>query len=139
MSDPTARMVKEIDMKYMSWVRSTKDFGQPPAGLMEEMAQSGQEAFANGTMIDTGGLSTLAEGGAKVSSRGGKITVLDGPYTEAKELAGGYAIMNLNSLDEAIEQAQWLLDLHKRHWPEWEGDVEVRAMWSAADMGAPPE
>ncbi|WP_068269180.1 YciI family protein [Aldersonia kunmingensis] len=124
-------------MKYMTWVRADKDYGQPPAGLMEAMATAGQEAFANGLMVDTGGLSTLDEGGAKVALRDGKVSVLDGPYTEAKELAGGYAILNVNTLEEAIEQAQWLLDLHKEYWPGWQGDVEVRAMWSAADMGAP--
>ena len=65
--------------------------------------------------------------------------MLDGPFTEAKELAGGYAIVNAESLDEAIAGAQWLLDLHREHWPGWEGEVEVRAMYSAADMGAPPQ
>jgi len=124
-------------MKYMTWVRADKDYGQPPAGLMEAMSTAGQEAFATGLMVDTGGLSTLEEGVAKVALRDGKVSVLDGPYTEAKELAGGYAILNVNTLDEAIEQAQWLLDLHKEHWPGWQGDVEVRAMWSASDMGAP--
>ena len=124
-------------MRYMSWVRATKDFGEPPASLMEAMSKAGHEAFANGTMVDTGGLSTLEEGGAKLELRDGKVTVLDGPFTEAKELAGGYAIVNVESLDEAIAGAQWLLDLHKEHWPGWEGEVEVRAMYSAADMGAP--
>jgi hypothetical protein len=124
-------------MRYMTWVRADKDYGDAPAGLMQAMAEAGQEAFANGTMVDTGGLSTLDEGGAKVALRDGKVSVLDGPYTEAKELAGGYAILNVATLEEAIEQAQWLLDLHKQHWPGWEGDVEVRTMWSAADMGAP--
>ncbi|MBD0322054.1 MAG: hypothetical protein ICV72_01545 [Aldersonia sp.] len=131
--------MKESDMKYMSWVRPTKDLpGPPPPGLMQAMAERQQESFANGTMIDTGGLATMADSGARLELRGGKVTVLDGPFTEAKELAGGYAILNLDSLDEAIEVAQWFLGIHAEHWPEWEGEVEVRAMYSIADMGAPP-
>jgi hypothetical protein len=49
-------------------------------------------------------------------------TIVDGPYSEAKELVGGYAIQNYNSLEEAREGAVWLLQLHKDLWPGWEGE-----------------
>ena len=119
-------------MRYISWVRSDKEYGAPPQALTDAMAKAGEESFKNGTMIDMGGLSTIREGGAKLSSRGG--TIVDGPYSEAKELVGGYAIQNYNSLDEAREGARWLLQLHKDLWPEWEGEVEVRQMYRPEDF-----
>ncbi|KAA0021069.1 YciI family protein [Antrihabitans cavernicola] len=119
-------------MKYLSWVKSNSEYGVPPAALTDAIAQSGAEQFASGKMLDAGGLSTLREGGAKVSLTGGKIT--DGPYSEAKELVGGYAIQNHASLDEAKAGAVWMLELHKQHWPEWEGEIEIRQMFGPEDF-----
>ena len=114
-------------MRYISWVRSTKDFGAPPQALMDEMGKAMEESVRNGVILEAGGMGTLREGGAKLTLTGGKIT--DGPYSEAKELVGGYVIQNLASYEEAVEGARWLLELHKEHWPEWEGYVEVRQMF----------
>lgn len=119
-------------MKYLSWVKGNADYGQPPQELMDAIAQAGQEQFASGKMLDTGGLSTLREGGAKLTLTGGKIT--DGPYSEAKELVGGYAIQNHDSLDEAKAGATWMLELHQQFWPEWEGEIEIRQMFSPTDF-----
>jgi len=115
-------------MRYMSWVRGNKDYGPPPAALMAAMAAAGDEQYKSGVMVDTGGLSTLAEGGGKLTLSGGKIT--DGPYSEAKEIVGGYAILNAESREAAIEGARWVLEVHKEHWPEWEGEVEIRQMYT---------
>lgn len=119
-------------MRYMSWVKSNADFGDPPPELMAAITEEGQRQFAAGKMIDTGGLSTIREGGARVTLRGGKIT--DGPYSEAKELVGGYAIQNHASLDEAIEGAKWMLGLHAEFWPQWEGEIEIRQMYGPQDF-----
>jgi hypothetical protein len=71
-----------------------------------------------------------AAGGARVRVSGGRVQVLDGPFTEAKEVIGGFAIFEYRSREEAIEAAKSFMELSRKHWPEWEGEIEVRQMWS---------
>ena len=71
--------------------------------------------------------------------------MIDGPFTEAKEVIGGYAQFDLTSKEEAIKSAVKFMDLHKQLWPGWEGETEVRQMFGpedflvAADNPSPPE
>jgi hypothetical protein len=60
--------------------------------------------------------------------------VKDGPFAEAREVIGGYAVYDTASKAEAIAWATRFLDLHKQHWPGWEGEVEVRQIME----GPPP-
>jgi hypothetical protein len=62
------------------------------------------------------------------------VTVTDGPFTEAKEVVGGYAQFELASKQEAIEGAVRFMELHKKHWPGWEGETEIRQMFGPEDM-----
>ena len=50
----------------------------------------------------------------------------DGPFTEAKEVFGGYAVFELKSKKEAIERTTQFMELHKQHWPGWDGVTEIR-------------
>ena len=59
----------------------------------------------------------------------GKITVNDGPFSESKEVIGGWAILNASSKAEAIRIATEFMELHRKHWPEFEGESEVRPMF----------
>ena len=70
-----------------------------------------------------------------VCVRNGKISVTDGPFTEAKEVVGGYAIFDVDTKEEVMEWTRRFMELHKKHWPDWEGETEVRQM---AIMGPPP-
>ena len=72
--------------------------------------------------------------GARVRLSGGKVTVIDGPFTEAKEVIGGYAQFELKSKQEAIESAVAFMELHKKHWPGWEGETEVRQMFEPGEF-----
>ncbi|MFH5230917.1 YciI family protein [Antrihabitans spumae] len=121
-------------MRYISWVHSAGDFGPPPQALMDAIAEAGARDAAKGILLDSGGIGTLDGGGANVTLTGGSVRVLDGPYSEAKELVGGYAIQKLNSREEAVASAKWLLELHKELWPEWEGEIEVRQLYGAEDF-----
>jgi hypothetical protein len=80
-----------------------------------------------GIFVSAGGLKPTAQG-ARVRITGGKLKVSDGPFTEAKEVIGGFAIINAASKKEAIESARQFMQLHIQHWPEWEGECEVREM-----------
>ncbi len=64
--------------------------------------------------------------GVRVRLSGGKVTVTDGPFTEAKEVFGGYAVFELKTKQEAIEGAVRFMELHKQYWPGWEGETEIR-------------
>ncbi|MBJ8338889.1 MULTISPECIES: YciI family protein [Antrihabitans] len=114
-------------MRYLTWIRSAREQGEPPQALQDAMNAAIEEQMKAGVILEAGGLGTIRDGGAKLTLTNGKIT--DGPYAETKELVGGYAIQNLSSHEEALDNARWLLDLHKEYWPEWEGDVEVRQMY----------
>jgi hypothetical protein len=63
------------------------------------------------------------------------VTVTDGPFTETKEVVGGYAQFELKSKREAVESAVRFMELHKKHWPGWEGETEVRQMFGPEDFG----
>lgn len=120
-------------MKFMMIVKSAERSGFPPKELMDAIDKLSEEANKAGTMIGGGGLGPTALG-ARVRLSGGKITVTDGPFTEAKEIVGGYAQFELNSKQEAIEGALRFMELHKKHWPGWEGETEIRQMFGPEDF-----
>jgi hypothetical protein len=60
--------------------------------------------------------------------------VKDGPFTEAKEVVGGYAQFELTSKEVAVESAKRFMELHRQHWPGWEGETEVRQMYEPGDF-----
>jgi hypothetical protein len=77
-------------------------------------------------MIDDGGLMPVATG-ARVKISDNKLSVIDGPFVEAKEVIGGYAIFELRDKEEAVAMAKEFMQLHADHMPDWEGTCEVRA------------
>ena len=112
-------------MRFMMIVKSVEKSGPPPKALMDAVAKLAEEATKAGEMIESGGLASSATG-SRVRLSGGKLTVTDGPFTEAKEVFGGYAVFELKSKKEAVERAVGFMELHKQLWPEWEGETEVR-------------
>ncbi|HEY4818002.1 MAG TPA: YciI family protein [Candidatus Acidoferrum sp.] len=120
-------------MRFMMIVKSAERSGFPPKELMDAIDKLSQEAAKAGTMVGGGGLGPTALG-ARVRLSDGKITVTDGPFTEAKEIVGGYAQFELNSKQEAIEGALRFMELHKKHWPGWEGETEIRQMFGPEDF-----
>jgi hypothetical protein len=120
-------------MKFMMIVKSAERSGYPPKELMDAIDKLSEESAKAGTMVGGGGLGPTALG-ARVRLSGGKITVTDGPFTEAKEIVGGYAQFELNSKQEAIEGAVRFMELHKKHWPGWEGETEIRQMFGPEDF-----
>jgi hypothetical protein len=122
-------------MRYMMIVRGNENVdrsGPAPAALMEAMDKLTQDAIAAGKMVSMGGLRHTSEG-ARVRITGGKIVTTDGPFTEAKEVLGGFAIMELASKAEAIKEAEHFMELHRKHWPGWEGESEIRLMYEEGE------
>jgi hypothetical protein len=114
-------------MRFLSIVKSAENQGPPPEALLQAMARLTQDSIKDGSLVQTGGLSA-SRVGARVRLTGGKLTVTDGPFTETKEVVGGYAVLEAPSRDKAIEAAVRFMQLHKKHWPEWEGECEVREL-----------
>src|SRR5260370_7594465 len=103
-------------MKFMMIVKSAERFGHPPKDLMEAIDKLSEEANKSGSMIGGGGLGPTALG-ARVRLSDGKVTVIDGPFTEAKEIIGGYAPFELKSKKKAVENAVKFLDIPTHHHP----------------------
>jgi hypothetical protein len=121
-----------MTMRFMMIVKHAEKQGPPPKPLMDAIAKLAEEETKAGTMVGSGGLGPTALG-ARVRISGGKVTVTDGPFTETNEVVGGYAQFELQSKEEAIESAVRFMELHKKHWPGWEGETEVRQMFVPED------
>jgi hypothetical protein len=120
-------------MRFMMIVKSAEKWGFPPKELMDAIGKLSEEGVKSGTMLGSGGLLPTAKG-SSVRLHGGKVTVIDGPFTEAKEVVGGYAQFELKSKEEAVVAAKRFMELHKIHWPGWEGETEVRQMYEPGDI-----
>ena len=114
-------------MRYMMFIKHTEDYrnADVPASLYEEMGKFIEETTKTGNFISGAGLQPTSAG-ARVRLKGGKITVMDGPFTESKEVVGGYAIMEAKTREEALTLARRFMELHLKHWPTFEGESEVR-------------
>jgi hypothetical protein len=125
-------------MRFMTIVKSEEKYGFPPQALIDAIEELRQEAVGAGVMLETGGLAPTSTGVA-VRLRAGQLTVVDGPFTESKEVVGGYAVFDLKSQKEAIEWSRRFMELHKEHWPGWEGTTEIRQMFVSKDCAEFPE
>jgi hypothetical protein len=113
-------------MRFMYIVTSSQPMKGPSPALMEAMQRISEREIKAGRMLDNGGLMPLATG-ARVYVADGELSVIDGPFVEAKEVIGGYAIFELRDKDEALAMAREFMQLHLDHMPGWEGTCELRA------------
>jgi hypothetical protein len=112
-------------MRFLCFVKMDESNANPPKAIMDAMDQHVGEAMANGSFLDGGGLYGAKEA-VEFRVRGRQVTVTDGPYAEAKEVIGGWAIVAFDSEEEARAEGQKMADLHLEHWPGWEGAIEIR-------------
>jgi len=115
-------------MRFMMMIKSDEKAGPPSAELVAAIGQLGAEMAKAGVLLEMGGLFPSAAG-AKLRLSGGKVTVNDGPFTETKELVGGYAILAAKSKEEAIEYGRRFLNVHAEILGNsYEGELEIRQM-----------
>ena len=112
-------------MRFMYIVTSPQPNRGPTPALMEAMHKLADREIKAARMIDSGGLMPVATG-AQVKIADGKLSVIDGPFVEAKELIGGYAIFELPGKEEAVAVATEFMQLHNDLMPGWEGTCELR-------------
>jgi len=121
-------------MRFMAIIKANKnaEAGPPNPKLMEAVGKHAEELMKAGVMLDTGGLLPTALG-ARVQVARGKMTVKDGPFTEAKEIIGGYAILQVRSKEEAIEHGRRFMQLHLEiEGAAYEGELEIRQLFDPA-------
>ncbi len=116
-------------MRFMFIVKSAHYEG-PSAALLEAVHKLADREIKAGRMLDSGGLMPLATG-AEVRIADGKLSVVDGPFVEAKEVVGGYAIFELPGKEEALASVKEFMQLHRDLMPGWEGTCEIRAFASS--------
>lgn len=122
-------------MRFMTIVKSAESAVPPPQALIDAIGKLGQEAAGKGVMVEMGGLLPTAMG-ARIRLAGDTLTVTDGPFSEAKEVVGGYAVYTVKSKAEALDWAKRFLELHRQHWKGWEGEVELRQLFDPPGGGA---
>ena len=119
-------------MKFLSMIRIDEKTGQQPSEqLMQDMGKLIEEMTREGKLVSTAGLRPTKEG-KRVRWRKGKVFVTDGPFTETKEVIGGYAVLDAGSMQEAVELTKRFLAVHGT---EWDIECELRQM-EGPDCGA---
>jgi len=114
-------------------VKASKDSeagALPSQKLLAEMGKFNEELAKAGVLLAAEGLQASSKG-ARVKFSGSKRTVIDGPFTESKELIAGFWLWQVRSLDEAIE---WVKRCPNPH--EGESEIEIRKVFEAEDFGA---
>ena len=114
-------------MRYLLLIQTTPDAAAPSGPderLAEAMGRLLEDMTKAGVLLDTAGLRPIEEA-TRIRLADGEQTVIDGPFTETKEVVGGYCLLQTRSKDEAVQWASRFLSIHG---PGWEMDVEVRQL-----------
>ena len=123
-------------MKFMMIVKASKDSEagvMPGAELLATMGKYNEELVKAGVLLDAAGLKPSSKG-FRVKFSGGKRTIIDGPFTETKELIAGYWIIQVKSREEAVEWAKRAPSPH----PGEDCEIEIRQFYEIEDF-APSE
>ena len=121
-------------MRFMILVKATKDSEagvMPPEELFAAMAEYHEQLVKAGVLLDASGLQPSSKGWRIKYSRG-KRTVIDGPFTEAKELVAGYTIIQVKSREEAME---WTRRFPNPAIDGGDCEIEVRQLFELDDFG----
>ena len=121
-------------MRFMMIVKANKESEagkMPSEQLLSAMGKYNEELMKAGVLLDLAGLQPSSKG-ARVKFSGGKHTVIDGPFTESKELIAGYWIIQVKSREEAIE---WAKRVPAPHGEGQEGEIELRQFFELDDFG----
>lgn len=121
-------------MRVLTTIKMSEQVGAPPEALYGAMDETIKEIDAGLTLIDTNGLLPSGVVGTRLVSTGGRTTVIDGPFTESREIVGGYAIVEVDTFAQAVEATRKIIAVHEKHWPGWEGEAEVRQIMGPEDQ-----
>jgi hypothetical protein len=123
-------------LKYLCFIRHSETYRESPTppALLDAIRVFVERSKKAGILVDTGGLLPSKEG-VRLRLTKGKLAVTDGPFTESKEIIGGWAILEADTKAKALEYVTEFMELHREHWPEFDCESEVRPMF---DPGVGP-
>lgn len=124
-------------MRFMMIVKGNKDSEagvMPSEEMFATMGRFNEELMKAGVLVDLSGLQPTSKG-FRVKFSGGKRSIVDGPFTESKEIVAGYWIINVQSAKEARE---WAMRVPAPHGENAEGEVEVRRFFELEDFAPSP-
>jgi hypothetical protein len=122
-------------MRVMMMIKGDQEPGELPSGeLLEAMGKYNEELTKAGVLLDLAGLHPSAEG-VRVKLFGGKTTVVNGPFTEAKETVAGYWILQVKSIDEAVEWAKRVPVEAAEHETGQQSEIEIRQIFELEEFG----
>ena len=117
-------------MRFLSMIRLDENSGKVPSEkLMADMGKLIEEMTREGALISTAGLRPTKEG-VRVRLRGGRLSTVDGPFSETKEMIGGYAILEAESMKAAVELTKRFLRIHGE---DWDLECEVRQLQTGCE------
>ena len=118
-------------MKFLMLIKHAEKLqrDEVPPQMYEAMGEFVTAGFKSGLILDTAGLQPTRDG-FRVRLEGGLLTVTDGPFVETKEVVGGYALVEATSREHALQVAREFMDLHRIHFPAFDGECEVRPLES---------
>jgi hypothetical protein len=117
-------------MRYLTVLFASQPDSPPPPELFAAIMALGQEATAAGVLLDQGGL--LPQTRTDIDVRSGELSILDGPFTETKELLS-YAVYEVRSKEEAVEWSRRFMAVHTEHWPGWTGTTQIVQIMGGGD------
>ncbi|HEY1550806.1 MAG TPA: hypothetical protein VGG28_23415 [Kofleriaceae bacterium] len=117
-------------MKYLAFIRSPEPQRQvpPPPGFFELMNKFVEKCRKDGSLVDTGGL-LPSNDGFRIRIADGQMTVTDGPFSESKEIIGGWAVLQGRTKEDVMRVSMEFMELHRANWPGFEGESEVRPIF----------
>jgi len=111
-------------MKFLMMIKSTEDRKVLPKELVDAIARINPDPV-NGIVVASGALAPTASA-ARIRVSAGQLSVTDGPFSETRELVGGFGILEYASREDALKGATAFMDLYRQYWPGWEGELELR-------------
>ena len=121
-------------MKFMTIVKCAEIIRAAAAGADRRHHGARRGSQAGGRLRRLGRAAADRQG-ARARIAKGKLTITDGPFTEAKEVIGGFTTYDVASKEEAMVWVRRFMELHLKHWPEWEGELELRPMFEEPPAG----
>ena len=118
-------------MKFMMMIKNPEHQRILPKELAEAIGRI-SAASSPAVVVASGALAPSTQG-SRLRISAGKLSVTDGPFTETKEVVGGFGILEYSSKAEALEGARRYMELYQKYWPAWEGELELRQILSPDD------
>lgn len=120
-------------MRFLMMVKHAENLKKLPKELSDAIARISQESQNPPVILASGALAETASS-SRIRIADGRLSVTDGPFTETKEVVGGFAILEFKSKEEAVQSAREYMELYRKYWPEWQGETEVRRIYGAEEI-----